>query len=419
MKWSKGFSKTVLLALMLIIVGAGMFFYQRSYCEAEQPARYEPLQLRQVINTDSGTSRTVMWQTEKAESGAWLEYRLRVDAEQAPDSAVQKIAAQATDFQTDAGRIYQQSVTVTGLEPGKTYEYRVGSGKEFSKWETFKTDGGGAFTALIFGDSQSLDYNEWRKTAAYAYSHDPAATFFINMGDLVDNGEQYSQWRSWFRGAASLLPQIPVAPISGNHENYSLQWKPYNGELYLNLFDLPDNGPEGLKGQAYSYDYGNVHFAVVDTQLEELAQWQPDLIERQVKWLEQDLAASTKKWKVVLVHRNLFRYQDGRPNSLGLALMPVIDRNDVDLVFSAHNHTYGRSAPFKNGSVAAQGAIYISTGRSGDKTWAGSRAKPQEVTFDGVRGQPNYLKLTADNNKLTVTSLHQNGGLIDTVTLTK
>lgn len=33
MKWSKGFSKTVLLALMLIIVGAGMFFYQRSYCE--------------------------------------------------------------------------------------------------------------------------------------------------------------------------------------------------------------------------------------------------------------------------------------------------------------------------------------------------------------------------------------------------
>ena len=45
---------------------------------------------------------------------------------------------------------------------------------------------------------------------------------------------------------------------------------------------------------------------------------------------------------------------------------------NVDVVFSAHNHTYGRSAPFKNGNVASQGTIYISSGRSGDKTWAGS-----------------------------------------------
>ena len=62
-----------------------------------------------------------------------------------------------------------------------------------------------------------LDYNVWRKTAAYAYSHDPEAAFFINMGDLVDNGEQYSQWRSWFRGVSGLLPQILVAPT---------QWQP-------------------------------------------------------------------------------------------------------------------------------------------------------------------------------------------------
>lgn len=215
------------------------------------------------------------------------------------------------------------------------------------------------------------------------------------------------------------MPQIPVAPISGNHENYSLQWKPYRGDLYLNLFDLPLNGPEGLQKQAYSYDYGDVHFSVIDTQQEELNEWKPELIASQVSWLERDLAASDKKWKIVLVHRNLFRYQDGRPNELGSALFPVIDRGNVDVVFSAHNHTYGRSAPFKNGNVASQGTIYISSGRSGDKTWAGSRAKPQEVAFDGVLDQPNYMKLTVNDGKLTVTSLKQDGKLIDTVTLTK
>ena len=47
MRWSKAFSKTGLLALMLAVVGIGIFFYERQYCGAEQPARYEPQQLRQ------------------------------------------------------------------------------------------------------------------------------------------------------------------------------------------------------------------------------------------------------------------------------------------------------------------------------------------------------------------------------------
>ena len=46
MRWSKAFSKTGLLALMLAVVGSGIFFYERQYCGAEQPARYEPQQLR-------------------------------------------------------------------------------------------------------------------------------------------------------------------------------------------------------------------------------------------------------------------------------------------------------------------------------------------------------------------------------------
>mgnify|MGYP000567998395 CR=1 FL=1 len=58
-----------------------------------------------------------------------------------------------------------------------------------------------------------------------------------------------------------------------------------------NLFDLPLNGPEGLQKQAYSYDYGDVHFSVIDTQQEELNEWQPELIASQVSWLERDLAA--------------------------------------------------------------------------------------------------------------------------------
>lgn len=31
------------------------------------------------------------------------------------------------------------------------------------------------------------------------------------------------------------------------------------------------NGPDGLKGQVYSYDYGDVHFVVLDSQEDEEA----------------------------------------------------------------------------------------------------------------------------------------------------
>ena len=56
-------------------------------------------------------------------------------------------------------------------------------------------------------------------------------------------------------------------------------------------FALPQNGPEGLKGEVYSFDYGPVHCVMLDTQTK---------LEEQATWLEGDLAASHAPWKLVL-----------------------------------------------------------------------------------------------------------------------
>ena len=92
MRWNKVFSKTGLLAVMLVVIGIGIFFYERQYCGAEQPARYETQQLRQVITADSKTSRTIMWQTAAPESDAWVEYRLQggQDIQKAAASVIRK-----------------------------------------------------------------------------------------------------------------------------------------------------------------------------------------------------------------------------------------------------------------------------------------------------------------------------------------
>ena len=81
-------------------------------------------------------------------------------------------------------------------------EYRLIGNGQVGKWHNLSTDDGGAFTALIFPDSQSSDYSGWQELAQNAAKRNPEAKFFVNMGDLVDNGEDHSQWfvicDSWF-----------------------------------------------------------------------------------------------------------------------------------------------------------------------------------------------------------------------------
>jgi len=44
-------------------------------------------------------------------------------------------------------------------------------------------------------------------------------SIFINMGDLVDNGEDHTQWNLWFEAVENIISAIPIAPVMGNHEN--------------------------------------------------------------------------------------------------------------------------------------------------------------------------------------------------------
>ena len=44
------------------------------------------------------------------------------------------------------------------------------------------------------------------------------ARFFINMGDIVDNGEDHTQWQAWFNGVEGIMDRLPFVPLMGNHE---------------------------------------------------------------------------------------------------------------------------------------------------------------------------------------------------------
>ena len=380
--------------------------------------------IRQLVAADNKTARTIMWEG-KVKQPYTLEYRKQGSSD---SESVQP----ADSSFTDKDSVIQYTARLDSLAPGSTYEYRINTAKNKGQWHKLHTEAGAGFTALIFPDSQSADYSGWQQLARAAYQRHQDSAFYVNMGDLVDNGQDASQWRAWFNSVSVFSDALPLAPVIGNHEAYSLEWKECLPASYTQLFNVPQNGLAKYPNQFYSFDYGPVHFVVLDTNFPEMQKFQPALLADELPWLEKDLAASRAKWKVVLMHRDIFLYgfgpESGREQTqthfldFSYQLLPVLEKYKVDAVLTAHLHTYRRRVPLQNFAPAPQGAgiTYILTGVAGDvrypKLWgdfawdAATAPKPETA---------NYLTLRADEQSLEFKAFLPDGRQFDEVKLTK
>lgn len=373
--------------------------------------------IRQVITADSTTSRTFMWQSDYAEENPVVEYRQAGD-----DDSLMQLPASSDAFSDDGVTTYIHTAAVTDLKPGTAYEYRVGAGDKRSSWQSFHTAQGHDFKALIFPDSQSSDYSVWAATAQPAWQRNQDAQFFINMGDLVDNGQDHYQWNAWFDVVGDMIARIPVVPLLGNHETYDKDWKVRMPEAYLHLFALPRIDREKYQNQFYSFDYGDVHFVVLNTQSQELADFEPSLDEDEVAWFKEDMAKTTKKWKIVLMHKDPLQYgfanrPEPREESFspeGRLWMPLFDQYGVDAVLSAHLHTYRDRGHIRNFQRDESGPLYLITGVAGNVQYPG--LWKQHSLDEYVAPQPetdNYMTLEATDDSLTFRSFLPDGQLLE------
>ncbi len=259
--------------------------------------------LRQIIAADNEHARTIMWQSDAAMRDPAVEYRRQ------GEDQVNTVKAEQESFTDDGVMVELYTAALCGLEAGKTYEYRIKADDKADEWHSLQTDDGGDFSTLIFPDSQSNDYTDWKNLAQNAAGRNEDADFFVNMGDLVDNGEDHRQWDAWFDAVAGIIDRIPVAPIMGNHETYNEDWKVREPVAYLKEFALPANGSEEFARRYYSFDYGAAHFIVLDTQTGEAADFHQGLLKTQQAWFREDVKKSNKKWKIVLMHKDPLQYR--------------------------------------------------------------------------------------------------------------
>ena len=309
--------------------------------------------------------------------------------------------------------------TMTGLTPGVTYYYRVGNEGAWGDIKSFTMRDAGADDTVSFmylGDIQYSSYNNavsdytaWGNLLTGAYVNFPDLDFAVMGGDMVQQGQSALNWQWFYENASPVFSELPVLAIPGNHESNATTGKP---ELFLTLFDLPKNGPDGFEEEFYSYDYGNCHVVCLSTSIfldEQLinGSMTEDDFDTIAQWIEDDLDASDATWKIIVMHHPAYAVvSDDTATEVLANWEPIFVDAQVDLVLCGHQHVYMRNKAIK-------GVTYV-MGNSGSQFYA-----PAEVTYSEcmIADTSNYEIISADGNNLIMTAYDSSGNALDSVTL--
>lgn len=318
------------------------------------PAADSPDQICLTISDDPTTSAAVQWRAGMAVADGVVEYRAIGSEAQAQVQAQRSTIAD--DLVRNDPRNARFSAVLTGLRPGAEYQYRVGSmaANTWSDWSAFTTAPNGTqnFSFVYWGDPQiGLDY--WGELVHKAFERVPNAAFHVIAGDLVDNGGYRNQWDDFFTAGKGVFDRQPIAPALGNHD-YA---KHHGPQMYLDLLTLPEDGPTAFPAErAYSFEYSNALFVVLDSNLG---------IEDQAPWLEDKLSTSNATWKFAMYHHPAYSLKEHRDNpKVRKYWGTLFDEYHLDIAFEGHDHAYVRTHSMKNGAIAAspaEGTIYVMT----------------------------------------------------------
>jgi len=331
----------------------------------------------------TATSVTIMWQSERPCRGA---------VAFGPDSAL-------SDTVWENAEATIHAVRLSGLEPGKAYRYRAVSCEGRSASGEFRTADprDTSYTFAVYGDNKNAPFNHLRIAERIL---DKRPAFVVHVGDLVNRGYVDKQWDLLFFWPASrLMAEVPLYVALGNHERHAKQ--------FFDLFALPGNE------QWYSFDFGNGHFVVLDSDLKYLREGS-----EQLQWLVEDLRRNRATWTFVFFHHPPFTaggnyYRKDRLERKRL-LYPIFEQYGVDLVFNGHDHDYERSRPIVSRS-GLRPVTYIVCGNGGTPLRYTGRREWTAYT-ERIFG---YVTVRVNGRRLELTAHNIDDEVIDRLTIDK
>lgn len=309
---------------------------------------------------------------------------------------------------TKNGIVRVTEVTLTGLQQGTTYVYRVGDGENWSKLQEFSTlQRKQSFEFAVLGDTQSpSDLSLFNQILGDLSKKDLA--FMIHVGDLIDEAAKFKQWDDTLgmMSEYSKIRSTDLVAALGNHEYMG----DADGHLAKSIFNAPENGPDVDKGGTYSVDYNNIHISVLGFTSD------AEVLNQQLEWLKQDVKNSDKPWKILVTHKPPYYTNPfGGNEIMKEKLPPVVDELGIDIVFSGHDHSYGRTKKIKAGQEDANGTVYVVAGTTGNKHYdAVADEKFDFVNMDNIAVS---IQAKVDKNQINFTTITSEGEVIDQFTV--
>lgn len=248
------------------------------------------------------------------------------------------------------------------------------------------------YKIAFFGDIQGYllsQYERFAQVHQIALEQMPDVNKTLIAGDIVDNGDSAEQWQYFTQTMGWLVNEDTLLTAIGNHDVYG------SDEMYMDTFEYPDNGPEGMKDRCYYVDLPYGRLAVMDTE-------NYSSYDVQKQWLA-EIMAEVEGYKLVMMHRSVYpiSYDEAHVRSFA----QVFEDVGVDLVLSGHDHIYSRTA-VKGGmkTVPGTGVTYIVGGSgSGSKYYSDAGETHRywrDVVFD--QDNPVYVLIEMDTESLNV-----------------
>jgi hypothetical protein len=258
-----------------------------------------------------------------------------------------------------AFRYESHKAVAEGLKPGTEYYWRVGYEGHWSEIGHFRTADvkQGAFSFIYMTDShiQNKEYVDAARLCAEAVArYEKNARFCVFPGDFVDTGTENNsewEWERWFEEALKpVIMQMPIVPTDGNHDDSPL----LNYSYHFNT-DTTFNTETGIRPQFaginYSFVYGDMQ--LIAFSMQDWWRGEYDMQTKKSEYLERDLGgwfrrqvakAPDARWRVGLVHKNLFSGSDHQRDKetplLRATMLPVMKECKMNLVLQGHDHCY-------------------------------------------------------------------------------
>jgi len=281
-----------------------------------------------------------------------------------------------------------------------------------SKEESVATSDDVNFSFAIIGDTQRFTAGNangnFQKASASISKLDP--DIVVAVGDLIGSCEGESKdatdYANWKKVLGSLAAKTYA--VQGNHDRVS-DGKSCD-QIWQSNFNFPTNGPSGFSEMAYSFDFQNSHFVMLDSD-------NPDghqVNSAQRSWLDQDLTANKKENVFVFFHEPAYPVSSKIGESLDTQsgqrddLWKILEKHNVTAVFNGHEHIVSRRKI---------GGIYQFV--FGDTDSFNHDLPQSGVAEFSNQGQGRFGLVKVTGKEITVETHGPDGSLLDTFKFSK